>query len=351
MAARPILAMEARQESELPREAGWQFEPKWDGFRCLAIRDGDEVEMLGRSGKSLARYFPDMVAALRALKPRRFVLDGELAIPVGDILSFEALQLRLHPAASRVNKLAAESPSILIVFDLLRTPRGTDLTARPLSERRAALEAFFASLDDAPSLRLSPATQGRAEAERWLKRAGGGELDGVVAKRLDEPYRPGERAIVKVKCLRTADCVVGGFRYATNGRQVGSLLLGLFNDEGKLDHVGFSSGIAAEQRAALTRKLEALKGGPGFTGDAPGGPSRWSTERSAQWEPLKLELVAEVQYDHVTGDRFRHGTRFLRWRPDKRPDQCTLEQLRQEARPSRLFVRQKGRTPRPRAAL
>ena len=246
MPTNPILAMEARQESELPRDKGWQFEPKWDGFRCLAIRDGDNVEMLSRSGKSLARYFPDMVAALRALKPKRFILDGELAIPVGKILSFDELQLRLHPAASRVNKLAAETPSILIVFDLLQTPRGTDLTARSLSGRRTALEAFFATLGDASSLRLSPATQKRAEAEHWLKRAGGGELDGVVAKRLDEPYRPGERAMVKVKCLRTADCVVGGFRYATNGTQVGSLLLGLFNDEGKLDHVGFTSGISAE---------------------------------------------------------------------------------------------------------
>ncbi len=347
----PILAMEARQESELPRDKGWQFEPKWDGFRCLAIRDGDKVEMLSRSGKSLARYFPDMVAALRALKPKRFILDGELAIPVGKVLSFDALQLRLHPAASRVNKLAAETPSILIVFDLLQTPRRADLSARPLSERRTALEAFFATLGDPSSLRLSPATEKRAEAERWLKRAGGGELDGVVAKRLDEPYRPGERAMVKVKCLRTADCVVGGFRYATNSKQVGSLLLGLFNDDGKLDHVGFTSGISEELRPALTRKVEALKGGPGFTGDAPGGPSRWSTERSAQWEPLKLKLVAEVQYDHVTGDRFRHGTRFVRWRPDKRPDQCTREQLQQEARPSHLFVRQKGRTARTRVAL
>jgi ATP-dependent DNA ligase len=292
-----------------------------------------------------------MVEALRALKPKRFILDGELAIPVGRILSFEALQLRLHPAASRVNKLAAETPSILIVFDLLQTPRGADLTARPLSERRRALEAFFATLGDTPSLRLSPATEKRAEAQRWLKRAGGGELDGVVAKRLDEPYRPGERAMVKVKCLRTADCVVGGFRYATRSRQVGSLLLGLFNDEGKLDHVGFTSGISDEERPALTRKVEALKGGPGFTGDAPGGPSRWSTERSTRWEPLKLELVAEVRYDHVSGDRFRHGTRFMRWRPDKRPDQCTLEQLQQEARPSQLFVRQKGRTARARAAV
>jgi len=344
MPASPILAMEARQESELPRDEGWQFEPKWDGFRCLALRDGDKIEMLGRSGKSLARYFPEMVEALRALKPKRFILDGELAIPVGRILSFEALQLRLHPAASRVNKLAAETPSILIVFDLLQTPRGADLTARPLSERRRTLEAFFATLGDTPSLRLSPATEKRAEAQRWLKRAGGGELDGVVAKRLDEPYRPGERAMVKVKCLRTADCVVGGFRYATSGKQVGSLLLGLFNGEGKLDHVGFTSGISNEERPALTRKVEALRGGPGFTGDAPGGPSRWSTERSTQWEPLKPELVAEVRYDHVSGDRFRHGTRFVRWRPDKRPDQCTLEQLQQEARPSRLFVRQKGRT-------
>ena len=346
-----VLAMEARQEAELPRDKGWQFEPKWDGFRCLAIRDGDEVEMLSRSGKSLARYFPDMVAALRVLKPKRFILDSELAIPVGKVLSFDALQLRLHPAASRVAKLAAETPSILIVFDLLQTSRGADLTARPLAERRQALEKFFAALGEAPALRLSPATDSRAEAERWLKRAGGGELDGVVAKRLDEAYRAGERAMVKVKCLRTADCVVGGFRYATKSKQVGSLLLGLFNDEGKLDHVGFTSGISDEQRPALTRMVEVLKGGPGFTGDAPGGPSRWSTERSAQWEPLKLKLVAEVQYDHVTGDRFRHGTRFVRWRPDKRPDQCTMEQLQQEARPSRLFVRQKGRTARRRVAL
>lgn len=351
MAASQILAMEARQKCELPRDNGWQFEPKWDGFRCLAMRDGDAVEMLSRSGKSLARYFPDMVAALRALKPKHFILDGELAIPVGKILSFDALQLRLHPAASRVNMLAAETPSILIVFDLLQTPRGADLTERPLSERRVALEAFFAALGDAPQLRLSPATEKRAEAERWLKRAGGGELDGVIAKRLDEAYRAGERAMVKVKRLRTADCVVGGFRYATNGMQVGSLLLGLFNEEGRLDHVGFTSGISDKQRPELTRRVEALKGGPGFTGEAPGGPSRWSTERSAKWEPLKLELVAEVQYDHVTGDRFRHGTRFVRWRPDKRPDQCTLEQLHQESRPARLFVRQMGRTPRTQVAV
>ena len=346
-----LLPMEARTEAELPHGLGWQYEPKWDGFRCLAIRDGNSVELLSRSGKPLARYFPDMVAALKALKPRRFILDGELAIPVGDILSFDALQLRLHPAASRVNKLAAETPSILIAFDLLQTPRGVDLRDRPLSERRKQLEAFFVALGEVPALRLSPASARRAEAERWLKRAGGGALDGVVAKRLDEPYKSGERAMVKVKCLRTADCVVGGFRYATNRRLVGSLLLGLFNEQGKLDHVGFTSGIADDKREALTRKVEALKGGPGFTGDAPGGPSRWSTERSTLWEPLKLKLVAEVQYDHVSGDHFRHGTRFLRWRPDKRPQDCTFEQLRQEVRPSRLFVTKKVRTRTRRPAL
>jgi ATP-dependent DNA ligase len=343
--------MEARTEAELPRGPGWQYEPKWDGFRCLATRDGDKVELLSRSGKTLARYFPDMVAALKVLKPRRFILDGELAIPVGEILSFDALQLRLHPAASRVNKLAAETPSILIAFDLLQNTRGIDLRDRPLSERRKQLEAFFGALGEAPALRLSPASTSRTEAERWLKRAGGGALDGVVAKRVDETYKSGERAMVKVKCLRTADCVVGGFRYATDSRRVGSLLLGLFNDEGKLDHVGFTSGIAGDKREALTRKVEALKGGPGFTGDAPGGPSRWSTERSTQWEPLKLKLVAEVQYDHVSGGRFRHGTRFLRWRPDKRPQDCTFEQLRQEVRPSRLFGTKKVRTRTRRPAL
>ncbi|MBS0527245.1 MAG: ATP-dependent DNA ligase [Proteobacteria bacterium] len=339
-----LLPMEARTEADLPRGPGWQYEPKWDGFRCLAIRDGDKIGLLSRSGKTLARYFPDMVAALKALKPRRFILDGELAIPVGEILSFDALQLRLHPAASRVNKLAAETPSILIAFDLLQNARGLDLRDRPLNERRRQLEAFFDGLGETPALRLSPVSTSRAEAERWLKRAGGGALDGVVAKRADDPYRSGERAMVKVKSLRTADCVVGGFRYASNSRLVGSLLLGLFNDEGKLDHVGFTSGIPGDKREALTRKVEALKGGPGFTGDAPGGPSRWSTERSTQWEPLKLELVAEVQYDHASGERFRHGTRFLRWRPDKRPHDCTFEQLRQEVRPSRLFPTKKVRT-------
>src|SRR5690349_18540634 len=208
MPARKLLAMEARQEAELPRGPGWQYEPKWDGFRCLARRDGGQVELVGRSGKSLSRYFPDVVSSLWQLKPRRFLLDGELVIPVGDVLSFDELQMRLHPAASRVEKLAARHPALFMAFDLLRTPRGTDLTGRPLAERRSALEKFFASLRSSGQLRLSPATHRRAEAQKWLARAGGGELDGVVAKRLDGPYRAGERAMVKVKCLRTADCVV-----------------------------------------------------------------------------------------------------------------------------------------------
>jgi ATP-dependent DNA ligase len=331
--------MEARQVDALPHGEGWQYEPKWDGFRCLAVRAGRRVDLTGRSGKSLARYFPDIVAALAALAPSRFMLDGELVIPVGNTLSFQALQLRLHPSETRVRKLAAETPAMLIAFDLLQSPGDKDLAARPLVERRTALERFFASLADSPSLRLSPATRRRPEAAKWLARAGGGELDGVVAKRLDEPYRAGERAMLKIKCLRTADCVVGGFRYATDSRLVGSLLLGLYNEAGLLDHVGFTSAIADSARETLTRKVEALRGGPGFTGDAPGGPSRWSTERSAQWEPLKPKLVVEVQYDHVTGGRFRHGTRLVRWRPDKMPKQCTFEQLQREATPSRLMRR------------
>jgi ATP-dependent DNA ligase len=229
-----------------------------------------------------------------------------------------------------------------MVFDLLQSTDGTNLAERPLSERRAALRDFFAKLDDVGPLRLSPATPNRAEAQRWLARAGGGALDGVVAKRLDEPYRPGERAMLKIKCLRTADCVVGGFRYGVSRagrgkRLAGSLLLGLYNAAGRLDHVGFTSGFAEFDRQALTRKLEALRGGRGFTGNAPGGPSRWSTERSSAWEPIRPKLVAEVQYDHVSGSRFRHGTRFLRWRPDKPPRDCTLEQLQLEAAPSRLM--------------
>ncbi len=322
--------MEAKLAAALPEDAGWQFEPKWDGFRCLVFKQGDTVSLVSKSGKPLARYFPEVAAAVAALPAERVALDGELLIPVGSALSFEALQMRLHPAESRVRKLAAETPARLMLFDCLWA-EGEDIADRPLAERRTALEAFHAAHRSA-MLRLSPFTEDRAVAQRWLAGAGGA-LDGVVAKRRDEPYRPGERAMLKVKRLRTADCVVGGFRYASKKREVGSLLLGLYDEAGLLHHVGFTSAIAAADRAALTRRLEALVEAPGFTGDAPGGPSRWSTERSAEWQPLRPELVAEVRYDHVTGRRFRHGTAFLRWRPDKAPRQCTMEQLGEEARP------------------
>jgi ATP-dependent DNA ligase len=329
--------MEARSVDELPKGDGWQFEPKWDGFRCLAFKAGDEVELRAKSGKPLGRYFPEVVQALRELGPASFVLDGELAIPQGDSLSFDALQLRLHPAESRIRKLARETPARLILFDILQTPEGRDLRGAPLSERRAALETFWASLDDRSLLRLSPYTRERAEAEGWLAKVGGA-LDGVVAKRVEGRYEAGERAMLKIKRMRSADCVVGGFRYESKGRQVGSLLLGLYDEEGRLGHVGFTSGIADAEKPALTKRLEALIEPPGFTGDAPGGPSRWANARSAEWQPLRPELVAEVRYDHVTGGRFRHGTRFLRWRPDKAPAQCTFEQMEAEARPSRVIA-------------
>jgi ATP-dependent DNA ligase len=328
--------MEAKLVDALPRGRGWQFEPKWDGFRCLAFRDGDHVELRAKSGKPLARYFPEMVAALKALAPTRFVVDGELLIPIGDSLSFEALQLRLHPAESRVRKLAAETPARLVLFDCLAAMNGLSVLAAPLVERRAALEEFFARVESSPALRLTPYTRSRAVAQRWLDEAGGA-LDGVVAKRFDGPYEPGERAMLKVKQRRTADCVVGGFRYGTGSAEVGSLLLGLYDAAGKLDHVGFTSTIAAADRPALTRRLEMLAAPPGFTGDAPGGPSRWSTERSAEWTPLRPELVVEVRYDQVTGGRFRHGTKLVRWRPDKAPGQCTFEQIDRPARPGRLI--------------
>jgi ATP-dependent DNA ligase len=332
-----LAPMEAKLAETLPADPGWWFEPKWDGFRCVAFRAGDEVELRAKSGKPLGRYFPDMLAALRALPVDRFAVDGELTISVDGRLSFDALQMRLHPAESRVRKLAAETPASLVLFDCLLGARGRSLLEDPLSRRRAELEALFTRFKHAESIRLSPGTQDLHEAQGWLAQTGS-DLDGVVAKRLDGPYAAGERAMLKIKRMRTADCVVGGFRYEQDSRLVGSLLLGLYDDAGKLDHVGFTSTITDAQRPALTRKLEALAGGEGFTGSAPGGPSRWSTERSAEWTPLKPKLVAEVRYDHVTGDRFRHGAKFLRWRPDKAPRQCTLAQLRAEAAPEQMIA-------------
>lgn len=329
----PALApMEAKLVTELPGEPGWQFEPKWDGFRALVFRDGEDIEILSKSGKWLARYFPEIVALVAGVSQARFVLDGELILPIGGILSFDALQARLPPAESRIAKLSRETPAQLMVFDCL-ADGNQDLLGQPLAERRAALEAFHARHGGTSPL-LSPCGD-LASARTWLAQSGGA-LDGVVAKRLDDPYRPGERAMLKVKQHRSADCVVGGFRYAKDGQGVASLLLGLYDDEGRLNHVGFTSGIAAADRAVLANKLESLIEAPGFSGIAPGGPSRWNNGEASKWEPLRSELVVEVLYDQVTGARFRHGTRLLRWRPDKTPAQCTMEQLVYELRPAEL---------------
>jgi ATP-dependent DNA ligase len=326
--------MEARLVDALPAGPDWAYEPKWDGFRCIARRDGGDVTLTSKSGKPLGRYFPEVVAMLAGLDQGRFVLDGELIIAAGDGLSFAALQMRLHPAESRVRKLAAETPASFMLFDCLALG-GKDLTGLPFAERRAALEAFHAKMGERRLL-LSPLSRDAAEAGQWLER-GGKALDGVVAKRLDLPYRPGERAMAKVKQHRSADCVVGGFRYAgTTRKAVGSLLLGLYDDAGKLDHVGFTSSFDADEKEALKTKLEPLIEPPGFTGDAPGGQSRWATERSTEWQPLRPELVVEVRYDQITGCRFRHGTTFLRWRPDKAPEQCRMDQMARELKPAEL---------------
>ena len=324
----PLPPMEARSVDEIPTGEEWQYEPKWDGFRCLAFRNGGEIYLQSKAGQPLARYFPDLVESLGKLKAQHFVLDGELAIPVDGRLSFDELQLRLHPAASRVQKLAAAHPAIFVVFDLLADENGKPILDRPLRERRPQLEKFGAKFfPDKKQIRLSPATTELKKAQTWFKKVGG-DLDGIIAKRLDCAYAAGERtAAVKIKQIRTVDCVIGGFRYASGEPLIGSLLLGLYDGAGLLHHVGFTSAFKKEEKFSLTKKFEALKKPPGFTGNAPGGPSRWSTERSGEWEPVKPSEVVEVTYDHFTGGRFRHGTRIVRWREDKAPRQCTLDQV------------------------
>ena len=337
--------MEALSAPELPQGPEWQYEPKWDGFRCIAkvgqALSPANIELQSKSGQPLARYFPDIVEALSRIRAKHFILDGELVLPVNGDLDFNELQLRLHPAASRVRMLAERHPALYMVFDLLEDDQRHSLLTKPLRERRQHLEAFAAKyFKGNDRIRLSPATTKLADARRWLRTMGGG-LDGIIAKNLDAPYEPGLRtgAMQKIKDLRTADCVVGGFRYASNAKVVGSLLLGLYGDDGLLHNVGFTSGIPTRERPALTKKLEALREPPGFTGRSPGGPSRWSAERSGEFEPLKPKLVVEVQYDHFTGGRFRHGTKLLRWRPDKAPKQCKMSQVEHESRsPLRLIA-------------
>jgi ATP-dependent DNA ligase len=329
-------AMEARSVDAIPRGSEWQYEPKWDGFRGLLSRQGNKVGLRSKSGEDLTRYFPELVDAVVKLKAKTFLVDGEIVVPHGKAFSFDDLLQRIHPAASRVKKLSQGTPALYLAFDLLAAAGNRKLSAQPLRNRRPALEAFARTqFKSNPTFRLSPATTSYATAKKWLAQAGGG-CDGVIAKRLDLPYQSGSRdGVQKIKNFRSADCVVGGFRYATNklnGKKVvGSLLLGLYDDHGLLHHVGFTSAIKQQDKPALTAKLEPLIARPGFTGNAPGGPSRWSTERSEQWCPLKPELVVEVAYDHFSGERFRHGTSILRWRPDKAPTQCTFDQLKQKA--------------------
>jgi ATP-dependent DNA ligase len=328
--APPYPPMEARTEPELPR-GDWVYEPKWDGFRCVAFRDGDTIVLQSKAGQPLARYFPEVVAALGRVRAPRFVLDGEIVVAVDGRLAFDELLQRIHPAASRIARLSAERPATYLVFDLLVDGRGTSVAGRPLRDRRAALERFAATFPADGGVRLSPCTTDRALAERWMTSLASTGFDGVVAKEAGAAYRSGERtAMVKVKRAKTADCVVGGFRWAQRGG-VGSLLLGLYDDDGLLHHVGFTSSFTDAERQALRDVLEPHVGEPAFTGSAPGGPSRWSSGRSTEWVALRPELVCEVKYDHFASRRFRHGTTFLRWRPDKRPAACTFEQVESSA--------------------
>jgi ATP-dependent DNA ligase len=339
--APPLAPMLSRAADALPDGEGWQFEPKWDGFRTLVFRDGDELLLQSRDEKPMNRYFPELVAPLAARLPDRCVVDGEIVIVGAAGLDFEALLLRIHPAASRVKLLAEESPASFVAWDLLALG-DEDLREAPLAGRRARLEQALAHAT--PPLHLSPATRDRALAEDWFRRFEGAGLDGVMAKRLDAPYRPGERTMIKVKHARTADCVVAGFRWHKQGAgtMVGSLLLGLYDDEGTLHHVGVAAAFTNAARKQLVAELaplreRALENHPwrdwaDAEGEAggqrlPGGSSRWNRGKDLSWEPLRPERVCEVAYDHMQGTRFRHAAQFLRWRPDKRPEDCRYDQL------------------------
>src|SRR5580692_5450425 len=327
----PFPPMEALSVDQIPSGPGWQYEPKWDGFRCLVFRDGDRIELQSKAGRPLTRYFPELIEDIGRVKAEKLVLDSEIVVPVEGTFSFDALLQRIHPAQSRVNKLARETPALIIAFDLLIDGEGKPLIDLPLYERRRKLDLLAPKyFRGTKRIRLSPATSKLVEAKRWLERVGA-TLDGIIAKRRDLPYRSGGRSgMQKIKNYRSADCVVGGFRYNEGKPVVGSLLLGLYDDKGRLNHVGFTSTIKRAEKPELTRKLENLIAPPGFTGNAPGGPSRWSTTRSGEWQPLKPALVVEVCFDHFSGERFRHGTKLMRWRPDKSPRQCTLDQVKQK---------------------
>ena len=323
--APPIEPMETRQVAKIPEGETWSYEPKWDGFRCIAFRDENDVELQSKSGETLTRYFPEIVAALLSAKEARFVTDGELIVPAGDGSDFDALLQRIHPAESRVRKLAVETPATYVLFDLLLSG-GSKLFEHSLRERRAHLEDFMhRNFAKNAAIALSPATGDPALAKQWL--AGSlARLDGIIAKK-DVPYAFGGRdAALKVKRSYGADCVIGGFRTSSDGA-IASLLLGLYDEEGLLDHVGFVGSMGAPDRKRAADVLKPIVEPPGFTGNAPGGPSRWRRAADAQWFPVRPEIVVEVAFDHTTARRFRHAARLLRWRPDKAPRQCTMEQL------------------------
>jgi len=312
--------MEAIPVSDLPKGSGWLFEPKYDGFRCLLFREGDAVHLQSRRQRPLGRYFPEVIEAARHLSLERFVFDGELIIPDQP---FDTLQLRLHPAASRVRMLSREHPAQVVVFDLLADGHGHSLLNKPFTQRRAALEAAFKEIKRPSNFVLSKATASPITARSWLKHVGHG-LDGIVAKRLDLPYQPGQRAMQKFKLWQTVDCVVGGIYYKRNTKSVEYLLMGLYDDAGRLNYVG-RCGVG-ENGDEIGKLLKPLMGGQGFTGNAPGGTSRWSG-RDRQPVPLEPRLVAEVSADHIENGRFRHGSRLIRWRDDKEPKSCTMDQI------------------------
>lgn len=339
----PIEPMLALLTDGMPEGDGWLFEPKWDGFRALVFKDGDRIYIQSRDLRPLDRYFPELHPALKASLPARCVVDGEIVLVSARGLDFDLLQLRLHPAASRVNKLSVETPASYVVFDLLALG-DRDLRGEPQEVRRALLEEALAGAT--PPIHLTPVTRDRAVAQDWFQRFEGAGFDGVIAKPARETYQPGKRVLAKIKHSRTADCVVAGFRWHKNGpgTHVGSLVLGLFDDAGTLHHVGVTSSFTMARRKALAEELEPLRkdalahhpwrewaeamAGQGGDGQRmPGGQSRWSAGKDLSWEPLRLELVAEVKYDQLQGDRFRHGSTFLRFRPDKKPEDCRYAQL------------------------
>lgn len=322
--AAPLEPMLAEAQPEIPRGAGWRYEPKWDGFRVIVFKDGDSVHLCSRNGQPLERYFPELVELCRAHLPATCIVDGELFVAGPKGLEFETLQMRIHPAASRVNKLSGEFPASLVAFDLLALGE-QDLRGKPFSERRALL---VNALPATPRVFTTPQTLDPDEAARWFNDFEGAGLDGVIARREELPYAPGERVMVKIKHGRTADCVVGGYRDSKTPGSVGALLLGLYDAEGKLHHVGHTSSFTAKQKKELKTLLAPLEGGESFgQGRTPGGPSRWSSGKDVSWTPLRPEKVCEVKFDYLQGDRFRHGATFVRWRDDKNPKDCSYAQL------------------------